>query len=52
MGCADVVDADVLPTFQKEKKRKAWHVAPNLSTICDIVEIISDCKADLDDWAF
>ena len=26
----------------------AWHVVPNLSTICHIVEIISDA----DDWAF
>ena len=56
-GWADVVDEDdwaFLPAFtsKKEQKRKAWHVAPNLSTICDIVEIISDCKADLDDWAF
>ena len=38
--------------FKRNKKRKAWHMAPNLSTICDIVEIISDFKADLHEWAF
>ena len=52
-GGAEVVDehdwAFLLAfTSKKEQKRKAWHVAPNLSTKCVIVEIISNA----DDWAF